>query len=262
MRRRDLLRMLLSLVAAPALLPLGSQPVLAQESPPGGASDDQPAEPMLPSGSQPAPSAAPPAPPVASPGNGASGAATAPAFPAPLPGEIAQGPIPNNIVGLNVARLHQPLYIWAASDLVNANGGDWGYLTVVWTMQDREAPMADYNLQLFLDRCFELHVQPIVRVATRFEARREPTVPGQPAVKPNPQGAEDPGDDPESEGAGERARRGALAPRAGAGRDHGLGHRRSAGPVRRRDRVTPGPTRGGPATRRKAGRPRPQSVVR
>src|SRR4249920_3552572 len=96
----------------------------------------------------------------------------------------------NNIVGLNVARLMQPLYIWAASDLVNANGGDWGYITVVWTMQDRDGPNAEFNLQMFLDRCFEFHLQPIVRVATRFEAKREPVVPGQTPVKPNQQGAE------------------------------------------------------------------------
>jgi hypothetical protein len=96
----------------------------------------------------------------------------------------------NNIVGLNVARLMQPLYIWAASDLVNANGGDWGYITVVWTIEDREARMAEYNLQLFLDRCYELHLQPIVRVATKFEAKKLPVVPGQTPVKPNQQGAE------------------------------------------------------------------------
>lgn len=186
MQRRELLRMLLTLVATPTLLPLGSASVSAQESTPDGPPGQPPAQPMLPSGPTSAPAAAPATPPEA----GSSSPAPAAAFPSPLPGEIAQGPIPNNIVGLNVARLHQPLYIWAASDLVNANGGDWGYLTVVWTIQDRAAPMAEYNLQLFLDRCFEFHVQPIVRVATKFEAKREPTVPGQPAVKPNPQGAE------------------------------------------------------------------------
>src|SRR5215212_2717507 len=96
----------------------------------------------------------------------------------------------NNIVGLNVARLTQPLYIWATSDLANANSGDWGYITVVWTMRDRDGPNAEYNLQLFLDRCFEFHLQPIVRIATRFEAKREPVVPGQAPIKPNQQGAE------------------------------------------------------------------------
>ena len=198
MRRRDLLRILLTLAAAPTLLPFGAARISAQESAPNtapaaGPASEPPVEPMLPPGSSPAPATAPPGSPAAPASSAPAAAPSTPpvdAFPAPLPGEIAQGPIPNNIVGLNVARLHQPLYIWAASDLVNANGGDWGYLTVVWTMQDREAPMAEYNLQLFLDRCFEFHVQPIVRVATKFEAKREPTVPGQPVVKPNPQGAE------------------------------------------------------------------------
>jgi hypothetical protein len=188
MRRRDLLRVLLTVAAAPVLLPLGADRAAAQESAPGSGAGGPPAQPMLPSGGAPAteqpPASAPPSAP----------ASAAPAAPvvqvAPLPGPIAQGPIPNNIVGLNVARLHQPNYIWATSDVVNANGGDWGYLTVVWTIQDREDRMAEYNLQLFLDRCYEFHVQPIVRVATKFEAKREPTVPGQPAVKPNQQGAE------------------------------------------------------------------------
>src|SRR4051812_32635037 len=38
-------------------------------------------------------------------------------------------PSGNNIIGLNVARLRRDRYISAAADLVNANGGDWGYLT-------------------------------------------------------------------------------------------------------------------------------------
>lgn len=183
MRRRDLLRALLALTVGPALLPLGSATASAQQG-------ESTPVPMQPSGGAPVPSAAPSGAPAPAPAHGSPGEGPAVTFPAPLPGEIAQGPIPNNIVGLNIARLHQPLYIWAASDLVNANGGDWGYLTVVWTMQDRDGPMAEYNFQLFLDRCFEFHVQPIVRVATTFEAKREPTVPGQRAVKPNPQGAE------------------------------------------------------------------------
>lgn len=80
--------------------------------------------------------------------------------------------VPNNIVGLNLARLQQERYIWAASDLVNANGGDWGYITVTWTIEDRERDQADWHLQQFLDRCFEYHVQPIIRVSTRFDTRR------------------------------------------------------------------------------------------
>ncbi|MCC6179527.1 MAG: SH3 domain-containing protein [Chloroflexi bacterium] len=79
--------------------------------------------------------------------------------------------LPNNIVGLNLARLHQERYIWAASDLINANGGDWGYITVVLTAEDRDTYKADLNLQVFLDRCYEFHVQPIIRVATSFDKK-------------------------------------------------------------------------------------------
>jgi hypothetical protein len=184
MRRRDLLRGLLTLAAAPVLLPLGANSAAAQESAPGSGASGPPVQPMQPSGGAPVTES----PPASAP-SGATSAAPVVQV-APLPGPIAQGPIPNNIVGLNVARLHQPNYIWATSDVVNANGGDWGYITVVWTIQDREDRMGEYNLQLFLDRCYEFHVQPIVRVATKFEAKREPTVPGQPAIKPNQQGAE------------------------------------------------------------------------
>src|SRR5262245_54365398 len=76
---------------------------------------------------------------------------------------------PNNIVGLNLARLHQDNFIWAAADIVNANGGAWGYVTVLLTREDRDLPTAAYELQQLLDRCFEARLQPIVRVATRFD---------------------------------------------------------------------------------------------
>lgn len=75
----------------------------------------------------------------------------------------------NNIVGLNLARLHQPRYIWATSEIVNANGGSWGYVTVLLTREDRDSPLAAHALQQLLDRCFEVRLQPIVRVATHFD---------------------------------------------------------------------------------------------
>ena len=50
----------------------------------------------------------------------------------------AAAPVPNNIVGLNLARRHQPSYIAAAADIVNANGGAWGYATVLLTREDRD----------------------------------------------------------------------------------------------------------------------------
>ncbi|MCC7367177.1 MAG: SH3 domain-containing protein [Chloroflexi bacterium] len=157
MRRRELVKALLGLAAAPMLLPLGTPAARAQPAPP----DDAPAEPPGQPAELPAPPAELPAQPLPQPV-------------APLPTTFARGPIPNNIVGLNVARLHQPIYIWATSDVVNANGGDWGYITVVWTVADREDRNAEYNFQQFLDRCFEHHVQPIVRVATTFSRSTKP----------------------------------------------------------------------------------------
>ncbi len=79
------------------------------------------------------------------------------------------GSVPNNIVGLNLARRHQPNFIAAAADIVNANGGAWGYATILLTREDRDSMLAAYDLQQLLDRCFEARLQPIVRVATRFD---------------------------------------------------------------------------------------------
>ena len=84
------------------------------------------------------------------------------------PGEVLH---PNNIVGLNLARRRQPDYVWAAGELANANGGAWGYVTVVWTADDRDLPLGDMLLQQFLDRCYQFRLQPIIRVATRFNER-------------------------------------------------------------------------------------------
>ncbi len=109
----------------------------------------------------------------------AAGGTPAPTTPASVPTRPAaptepvasadDGSVPNNIVGLNVARLHQDKYVYVASELVNANGGDWGYLTVVWTAQDRDNGGGDFLLQQFLNRCYEQHLQPIIRVSTRFD---------------------------------------------------------------------------------------------
>ncbi|MCC6174812.1 MAG: hypothetical protein IT305_05880 [Chloroflexi bacterium] len=77
--------------------------------------------------------------------------------------------VANNIVGLNLARHHAPAYIKAAADVVNANGGDWGYVTVLLTYDERDVPRAADLLQVLLDRCYEAHVQPVVRLGTRFD---------------------------------------------------------------------------------------------
>jgi hypothetical protein len=100
----------------------------------------------------------------------------APSAPAEGPAESppqAVVPSGNNIIGLNVARLRRDRYIWAAAELVNANGGDWGYLTVVFTATERDGPAGEQLLRELLDRCYESHLQPIIRVATRFDEGAE-----------------------------------------------------------------------------------------
>jgi hypothetical protein len=96
-----------------------------------------------------------------------------PALDGPPPQEEHQAlvaPPPNNIVGLNLARLHQPRFIWAAAQIANANGGSWGYVTILLTNQDRDSQLPRHLLQQVLDRCYEARLQPIVRVGTRFDA--------------------------------------------------------------------------------------------
>ena len=104
-----------------------------------------------------------------------SGAAGGPGASRPGAGAPHQAGAPsgNNIIGLNVARLRRDRYIWAAAELVNANGGDWGYLTVVFTAAERDTAQGEVFLQQLLDRCFEQHLQPIIRVATRFDVETE-----------------------------------------------------------------------------------------
>src|SRR5215207_9207963 len=72
---------------------------------------------------------------AAAPIRQSTGAAAGPGAVAP---QQAAAPSENNIIGLNVARLRKDRYIYAAADLVNANGGDWGYLTVVFTASERD----------------------------------------------------------------------------------------------------------------------------
>lgn len=61
-----------------------------------------------------------------------------------------------------------------AARLVNTNGGDWGYVTVV--MPENQRDQAAW--QDFFDRCREKHLIPIVRLATHLEGSvwAKPTV--------------------------------------------------------------------------------------
>jgi hypothetical protein len=69
---------------------------------------------------------------------------------------------PNNIYGISVVN-HSDLE--DASNLVNTNGGDWGYVTIVITEENRNKEI----WQKFLDDCRKLHLIPIIRVASSFK---------------------------------------------------------------------------------------------
>lgn len=67
----------------------------------------------------------------------------------------------NNIYGMGIVN-HSDLNDVAG--LVNTNGGDWGYVTVVITEKDRSKEV----WQKFLDDCRRLRLIPIIRVASEF----------------------------------------------------------------------------------------------
>lgn len=70
--------------------------------------------------------------------------------------------ISNNIYGISIVN-HSDLE--DASNLVNTNGGDWGYVTIVITEENRNKEI----WQKFLDDCRRLHLIPIIRVASSFK---------------------------------------------------------------------------------------------
>lgn len=71
---------------------------------------------------------------------------------------------PNNKFGISLA---QPQFqdIQAASDLVNSNGGKWGYVTLIVQENDRNRE----KWQGIFDQLRELHLIPIIRLATQPE---------------------------------------------------------------------------------------------
>ncbi len=70
--------------------------------------------------------------------------------------------IKNNIYGISIVN-HTDLK--DASNLVNTGNGDWGYVTIVITENNRNKEV----WQKFLDDCRKLHLIPIIRIATTFE---------------------------------------------------------------------------------------------
>lgn len=72
--------------------------------------------------------------------------------------------IPNNRVGVHIL---DPNEVDRVADLVNSNGGDWGYVTVPLRADDRDR----IKWQRFFDTAREKHLIPIVRLATVMTAK-------------------------------------------------------------------------------------------
>lgn len=80
---------------------------------------------------------------------------------------------PNNIYGIHLAQPHFQ-DIQFAADLVNSNGGKWGYVTLVIQENDRSRE----KWQKIFDQLRELNLIPIIRLATQPEGEnwRRPDV--------------------------------------------------------------------------------------
>lgn len=93
---------------------------------------------------------------------------------APADGAVAQDqPVvesANNIVGINVVRWTDPPVLRATAELVNSNGGDWGYVTLLVGDDDRREPA---RLQRLLDESGRNRLTPILRIATQYDPQRK-----------------------------------------------------------------------------------------
>jgi len=68
----------------------------------------------------------------------------------------------NNKIGIHITQTED---LEKAAQLVNSQGGDWGYVTVVIQETDRNYE----KWQNFFDQCREKHLIPLVRIATHLE---------------------------------------------------------------------------------------------
>jgi hypothetical protein len=68
----------------------------------------------------------------------------------------------NNKVGIHILETAE---VERAAALVNSSGGDWGYVTIV--LRDDDLDFVKW--QRFMDDCRELHLIPIIRLATHTE---------------------------------------------------------------------------------------------
>jgi hypothetical protein len=67
--------------------------------------------------------------------------------------------VPNNKIGVHILFDNE---LEDASQFVNSNGGDWGYVTIPIQIGDRDL----VKWQLFMDRAREHHIIPIIRLAS------------------------------------------------------------------------------------------------
>ncbi len=67
--------------------------------------------------------------------------------------------VPNNKVGIHILF---PSELQDAAKLINSQGGDWGYVTIPIQAGDKDIK----KWQSFFDACKQLHVIPLVRLAT------------------------------------------------------------------------------------------------
>lgn len=70
--------------------------------------------------------------------------------------------VPNNFIGIHILFTSE---LDEAARLVNSNGGDWGYVTIPIQSTDRDLE----KWQIFMDKCSQLHLIPILRIATKLE---------------------------------------------------------------------------------------------
>jgi hypothetical protein len=88
--------------------------------------------------------------------------ATSHLFPQELYGVLDPRLAPNNRFGIHITDSND---IEPARELVNSQGGDWGYVTFVIREDNRDTE----EWQVFFDRLRENHLIPIVRIATKME---------------------------------------------------------------------------------------------
>lgn len=71
---------------------------------------------------------------------------------------------PNNFYGIHILF---PQELEPAKDLINSTGGDWGYVTIPIQATDMDLE----KWQEFMDKAKELHIIPLIRLATQVNPR-------------------------------------------------------------------------------------------